>query len=114
MEIKTESKNLAFWFHLFITIMAWIGPFLVDWRVMVACYCIIWLQFRVFNRCLLNKAHGLHGGDNATFYSFLFEEIGYRPDRARLKKVVRGWLYLALAAVAVAWQVGLGMKPLWF
>ncbi len=114
MEKADKQRNGYFWFHLFITALAWLAPFLVDWRVMAAVAGLLTLQFLVLGRCILNRAHGLEGDGDATFYSHLFESAGLRPDRARLKKVVHRWLYPALAAAAFGWQVGLGFKPVLF
>lgn len=110
----TSQYNLAFWIHLFITVLSWFAAFLFDWRVVVVVFLIIWLQFRVFGRCLLNKAHGLDTREGNTFYNVLLETAGFKTDHLKVKKIVHGWLYILLAALAVVWQVGLGIAPLIF
>lgn len=109
-----SKLNFAFWFHLFITILAWVGTFLFSWYWMVAAHLIVQLQFLVLGRCLMNAQHGLDDQEDYIFYTFLFEEMGFRPNRKKLKKRVRTWLHPSLALAAIIWQVVLGFEPLLF
>jgi hypothetical protein len=111
-----SSHNFAFWFHLLITFLAWVGPFLFWWPLMVTAYGVVLLQFLIFNRCLLNARHDLdtETDKDATFYSYLFELVGYRPNRKTLKLIVRRYLYIILSAITLLWQVVLGFDPLLF
>lgn len=98
-------KKTAFYLHLALVIISWCLPFVVDWRLAWAAYGIVLLQFWIFDRCLLNKEHGLDDtGSDETFYSFLLEKMGFRFSRSKVKKFVRFWLLLGLAAVAWMWQ----------
>lgn len=106
--------NFSFWFHLFITILAWVGPFLFTWYLMLIAYGIVILQFMVFNKCLLNAKHDLSDANDATFYSYLLEQLGVEVNRKKLKGFVRKYLYLLLGAVAVFWQLVLGFQPMLF
>lgn len=108
------THNFSFWFHLFITILAWLGPFLFSWYLMVLAYGIVILQFMVFNKCLLNAKHDLSDANDATFYSYLLEEIGVAVNRKKLKLFVRRYLYVVLAAVTLLWQLVFGFKPILF
>lgn len=106
--------NLAFWFHLFITLLAWIGPFLFSWYWMLSAYAIVVIQFMIFGRCLLNKSHGLKDENSATFYSVLLDLVNIRHDPARVKYWVRKWVYPLLGLVTLILQFLLGWKPLLF
>ncbi len=117
MKAKLENSelNFAFWFHLFITLLAWIGPFLFSWYWMLSAYIIVILQFIFFKRCLLNKSHGLDANRNeATFYSVLLNWVNYRHNPKRLKYWVRVWLYPILALFTLVYQLVFGFKPLIF
>ena len=117
VEIQGQSEsshNMTFWFHLFITVLAWVGPFFFSWYLMVAAYLVVVLQFIFFNRCLLNAKHDLSDANDATFYSYLFEQIGIEVNRKQLKKFVRRYVYILLAAFTVFWQLALRMEPLLF
>jgi hypothetical protein len=113
--MKEGTINAAFWFHLFITMIAWFGPFLISWQIMLIVYAIVQLQFAVLGQCIVNKHHDLDDVDNDyTFYAFLFEQLGFRPHRARLRFFVRrvsNWFY---SAIAVIWQVVLDFEPILF
>ena len=116
MEKQLESKhNLMFWVHLFITSLAWVGPFLFSWQIMLCAYSTILLQFFVFKKCLLNDKHDLTVSEDATFYSYLLETVGFNNfNRPLLKTIVRNYLYFILGALTVIWQVYLGHKALLF
>jgi len=109
-KISDSSHNFSFWFHLFITILAWVGPFLFSWYLMVTAYLIVILQFMVFNKCLLNAKHDLKTDDDATFYSYLFEQMGIEVNRTRLKKFVRLYLYPLLGMFTMVWQLYFGFE----
>jgi hypothetical protein len=115
MEDKLESKhNFMFWLHLFITSLAWVGPFLFSWQIMLFAYGVILLQFLVFNACLLNAKHDLTASEDATFYSYLFELCGFTVNRRLIRIIARRYLYFILGFLTVVWQVYLGHKALLF
>jgi hypothetical protein len=109
-----STHNAAFWLHLLITAFAWVAPFLVSWYIIVPIYAIVVIQFLIFGKCLVNKAHDLGDADDMTFYTEIFEDLGFKVNRRRLKFYVRKVFYPFLAAVALLWQVFLGIEPLWF
>ena len=111
MKIKSE---IIFVVHLMVTVLAWIAPFLFTWWMVALALGAVMLQFLLFGRCLMNRHHDLGEDDHTTFYSYLLERIGFRPDRPRLKVFVRRYLYPILTAIACLWQVGLGFKPVFF
>lgn len=115
MEGKLESKhNFMFWFHLLITSLAWVGPFLFSWQIMCVAYTIILLQFAVFNKCLLNAKHDLTDHTDATFYSYLFESMGMTVNRPLIRVIARRYLYFVLGFFSWFWQVWLGHEALLF
>ncbi|MCB0528557.1 MAG: hypothetical protein KDC61_11485 [Saprospiraceae bacterium] len=114
MNTTTFKSQIAFWFHLFVTLLAWVAPFLFSWKWSIPVYAAVMIQFAFFGRCLMNEQHEMTEDDNATFYSYLFEKIGFQPDRARLKFYVRKVFYPVLSAVALFWQVVLGIAPVLF
>jgi hypothetical protein len=115
MEEKLQSEhNFMFWLHVFITALAWVGPFLFSWQIMVVAYTIILLQFFFFNRCLLNAKHDLTASEDATFYSYLFEACGMTVNRRMIRIIARRYLYFILGAFTYFWQVILEHKALLF
>lgn len=110
----SSNHNLSFWFHVLITILAWIGPFAFSWYLMVLAYGIVLLQFLIFGRCLLNSQHDLEDQDDVTFYSYLFELFNIPHNRSRIKWWVRRYVYVILGLIAILWQVVLGFDPLFF
>jgi hypothetical protein len=112
--MHTLKSEIAFWLHLFVTLLAWVAPFLFSWQWSLPVYAAVMLQFAVFGRCLVNKEHQLAENDHATFYSYLFEKLGFKPNRHRLKFYVRNVYYPVLATVAIVWQEVWEWKPLLF
>ncbi len=116
MEKKIESNlNFMFWFHAFLVLIAWTGPFLFSWYMMVTVYAILMAQFLVFGKCLMNKSHGLEDlSDDKIFYTELLNLMGFYPNKTKLKFFVHRILYIILGSVAIIWQVVLGHAPVLF
>ena len=106
--------NGMFWVHLFVTSLAWLGPFLFSWPLMLLAYGIVQLQYKLFNKCLMNEGHALAEEDNNTFYHYILTKVGFRLDKKRVKFVVRKRLNIFLGLFVILWQVGLGFGPLLF
>lgn len=114
LSFPTSSENFGFLLHMVFLVLSWIGPFLFSWQLMVLAYGITIVQFLIFKRCLMNATHELDDSEDHTLYSQVFESLGFHPNRKKLKKFVRGYLYFLLAIFTLIWQLGLGMKPLLF
>jgi hypothetical protein len=111
----STNYGLAFWFHLFITALSWFAPFLFSWYLPIAVYVFVLFQFAFWGRCLMNGEHDLADTDNDnTFYAFILESVGFKPNRQKVKRFVRWYLYFVLTAVTLIWQVVLGNAPLLF
>lgn len=117
MSTQGSTLNTAFWLHLLLLIAGWTGPFLFSWYLMLIGYGLIFAQFLVFGKCLVNDMHDLDGENYYTFYTFLFETIGIRLNPVQQKRLfyfVRWPLYPLLSGFTLFWQLYLGFKPLLF
>lgn len=114
MNVHSIKSRTVFAAHLFVTLLAWVAPFLFTWWILAIVFGAVLLQFAVFGRCLMNRHHDLAEEDHATFYSHLLESLGYQPDRRRLKVFVRGYLYPILTLFGYLWQVHWGFEPVVF
>ncbi|HMU68567.1 MAG TPA: hypothetical protein PK511_11895 [Chitinophagales bacterium] len=104
-ESNTISSKMWFWSHFALVVIAWIGPFIFDWYLMVTGYALVVIQFAVFNRCLMNDKHDLAEEGDMTFYAQLLESIGFNFSRAKVKRIVRPWIYVFLAVFVIFLQV---------
>ncbi len=77
-------------------------------------YIVLLLQFRFIGKCVINQKHGLGDEDYKTFYSDVIEDLGYQPNRRRLKRFLHRYFYWILMAISLVWQVALGHKHLLF
>lgn len=118
MRSSTEAAKLEingmFWVHLFVTSLAWVGPFLFSWYLMILAYIGVQMQYQVFNRCLMNEQHELGEEDHNTFYHYIFTKMGMTLERRSVKIFVRERLNYILGGLAIFWQVYLGFEPLLF
>jgi hypothetical protein len=114
--LKPNSGEEKFYFfiHLIAIILAWFGPFLFSWKIIIPVYFLVIAQFIIFKSCLMNKHHGLDEREGHTFYSELFELMGFQPNRRKLKMFIRRYLHFILAMITLLWQVILGFEPLLF
>jgi hypothetical protein len=106
--------NTGFYLHLLVTSLAWIGPFLFDWRLMLLAYALVHLQYFVFKRCVMNASHGLDESmdPDETFYGQLLDLVSIPHNKRRLKRFARGPLYPILGLMAYLWQVVYGVPSL--
>ncbi len=109
---ESPKAVAIFWLHVILVFIAWFGPFIFWWPLMVAGYSIIQLQFYIYKACLMNNMHDLQEVDDTTFYSHVFEHYGYYPDRKKLKFFIRQVAYIMMAIFTVFWQVYLGNEHL--
>ncbi|MCB0530712.1 MAG: hypothetical protein H6574_03575 [Lewinellaceae bacterium] len=114
MLTKSVKDDVFFGLHLLIALSAWFIPFLISWQLTVLIFGVVILQHAVFGRCLGMDTHGVSEEDGSTFYSHVFERMGFQPNKKLVRFVVRKLLYSFLAAVAVLWQYVLGHAPLLF
>ena len=111
---KNGHFNFGFWIHAFVTLLAWLGPFLFNWKVMLVCYFIVIIQHVILGKCVLNDTHGTAEEDHNTFYSLVFESLGFKPNRKRLHFLARKVFLPVLASFTVLWQVYFGVDALVF
>jgi len=112
LESYSTEEKIYFFIHLLLVIVAWTGPFLFSWKIIIPIYFLVIAQFIVFKSCLLNKRHGLDESNDHTFYAELFELMGFQPNRRKLKNFIRYYLHVILSIITLIWQVGLGFEPL--
>jgi hypothetical protein len=117
MATRGSTLNTAFWLHLLLVVAGWTGPFLFSWQYLLIGYALIFFQFLVFGKCLVNDLHELDDDNYYTFYTFLLECIGIHlspENEKRLFFFVRRPLYPLLSAFTLFVQLYLGFKPLLF
>ena len=105
---------VLYWLHLLAVIATWVLPFLLTWKIAVAIYAAVVIQFAVFGKCLMNEHHGLAEEGDRIFYTDVLESMSFRPNYRFVKVLVRQVLYPVLAAFTLFWQLCLGNAPLLF
>ncbi|MEZ4948393.1 MAG: hypothetical protein R2784_03225 [Saprospiraceae bacterium] len=111
-ENLASEHNATFWFHVLVTVLGWIGPFLFSWYILVPIYLLVLIQFVIFGRCLMNGQHGLDDSD-ATFYSYLLEKE-HTPEQEATKVICKKvFVYYSICNYPDLASV-LGFDPLLF
>lgn len=108
MSTQTIKSNIAFWLHTLAVVATWVAPVLITWKIAVPVYAAVMIQFAIWGKCLMNEHHGLDESGGRIFYTDLLEKIGFNPNQALVKTIVRQWLYPALIVLTLLWQVVLG------
>lgn len=114
MNAPTLKSNILYWIHLLAVIATWVLPFLINWKLAVAVYAAVMIQFAIFGKCLMNEHHGLAENGDRIFYTDVLERMGFNPNPRTVKVLVRQFLYPTLAIVTLVWQLWLGHTPLFF
>ncbi len=110
----TPWQRVIFIFHLFIMVLAWVAPFLFSWYLVVPIYLLLIVQFAVFGRCLLNKAHNLEGERGSTLYVYVFDYLNIKVNRDKLNYFIHKPFYIILTVITLTWQLVLGFMPVLF
>lgn len=110
-KLKTD---LVFLLHLVLTIGAWFLPILVSWQVTVPVLILVIAQHAIFGRCFMLSGHEVSEDDGSTFYSHVFERLGFQPNKKAVRFFVRKILYGLLTVLTLIWQVLLGNEALLF
>ena len=111
----SSNKNSMYWFHLILTLITWIGPFCISWYLMLPAYILLLLQFLILGKCILNDKHDLNDSeDDNTFYAFLIQQLGFTPNKQKVKTFVRGPLIFLFIIATILWQLVLKMPALLF
>jgi hypothetical protein len=114
MQTASFKTAFLFWLHLAAVVATWVLPFLVQWKIAIAVYAAVMIQFAVFGKCLMNEHHGLTETGDRIFYTEVLERMGFQPNERFVKVAVRQFLYPTLALVTLIWQLWLGHAPLLF
>ncbi|HVY01754.1 MAG TPA: hypothetical protein VHA12_03245 [Candidatus Nanoarchaeia archaeon] len=103
--------SLLFLFHLFIHIAAYILPFIISWKIILAITLILYLQLIFVGKCVLTIAQ--HGKEHNISYLYpYYVKLGLKPNNEYMLfygNYIEPAVFFILAAV---WQIFLGFSPL--
>lgn len=103
-----------FWLHLALIILAYLSPFLINWKIILLGIILLWIEYAVFQGCPLTHAQIGKKDKEITFYTIYLEKMGFNFERKIVKNFFRNIMPFIVLAVAILWQVILGKNPLLF
>ncbi len=112
---KYDKKTLFgffFWSHLLLEFIFVSLPFLIPWWLLAVLVGLLFLQFKIFGNCLINKVHFREDDDAVFLYPYL-KMLGVNISYPRAKLFLRYILPILLIGVAIIWQVILQKGVVW-
>ncbi len=112
---KYNKKTLFgffFWIHLLLEFIFVSLPFLIPWWLLAVLVGLLFLQFKIFGNCLINKVHFREDDDAVFLYPYL-KMLGINISYPKAKLLLRYILPIILVGVAIIWQVILQKGVVW-
>ena len=104
------NKNIYFWIHLFVLVLAYTSPLLIDWRLIILGVMALQIQYWAINGCVLTKLEMGHD-KSQTFLWYHLQKIFPGLNTAKTKFVVRIIIPLILILISFIAQFIYGFKP---
>jgi len=98
--------------HTLLILLAWTSPFWLDWKIILICLVLYFLQIFIFKSCVLTNFQfesKVTKKSEMTMYTFWAETFGFKPDRKRLKFVSSYIMPLIILIITILWQIILKM-----
>jgi len=106
--------GLYFWIHFILILLAYSSWFLFSWWLVVLGSIVLWIQYWIFEGCILTKLHLGKAEGEFAFVAYYFEKINLRFDRKKLTFFIRHIVPFAFIFLAISWQLILKNNPLIF
>ena len=100
---KQKDFGFIFFIHLIFVIAAWASPFFLNWKIILFFIALYYMQLLIFKDCILTlKQFDINSQDvnKYSFYSFLFEKLGFRFSRRKVRILTRfifPWIILLIS-----------------
>ncbi len=112
MKKKENLFGFIFWLHLSLILIAYLSPFLFNYKLILTGIIILFLEYAIFQGCILTNAQFGKKDKNMTFYTIYLEMLGFHFNRKKLKFFIRYIMPFIVLALALIWQVMLGFDVL--
>jgi len=109
---KQKDFGLIFFIHLFLIILFYLSPFLVNWKIVTLTVVLILLQYKFLGDCIFTKAE--FKDKDKGFFEHYLKKIGINISKKQVDFLSIYVVPILLPLAAIIWQVLLKHKPLWF
>ena len=90
-------------FHLFLIIIAYLSPFILDWRLILAIVIFLNFQDRFYGNCVLTVAQ--FKNHEESFYHHYLKKVGFNFPKKNVDFVVTHILPWTIFIIALVKQV---------
>ena len=110
MEAETKLKtglkfDLLFWLHLTIVLLAYISPFVLDWKSITVFLGLHFLQILIFGNCVLTiKQFKVKETKESFTYEVVTQMMGFNFDKQRFHFILINIVPFVVLGVAIMWQ----------
>lgn len=91
--------------HSIIILLAYVSPFLIEWKIVLGFIFLYYIQLFVFGNCILTLAQFKEDTRDTTFYSYLFAKLGFNPKKTTLRIIVDYCIPWVILLFAIFWQI---------
>jgi len=106
------KKQIIFWFHLILIILAWTSPFWLNWKWITGLIILNYIQIIIFKGCVLTLAQFEKEGKQMTIYTYVLESLGFKVNRQKMKFIARYIMPIIIFLIAILWQILLNKNPI--
>lgn len=99
MGIKGIDFGFIFWSHLFLIILAYLSPFLFNFKIMIILVFLYYLQIIIFNGCKLTEIQ-FGKQDYSTFYYPYLRKLGFNVNKKFVFYLMRWFMPLIVLLVS--------------
>jgi len=90
MKTKRDDFGLIFWIHLILIILAYLSPFLFNFKIMVFLVFLYYLQIIIFNGCKLTEIQFGKQSYSTFYYPYLIK-LGFKINKKFIYYLMR-WI----------------------
>jgi hypothetical protein len=105
--------GFIFWLHLVLNILAYISPFLFNWKLIVLGIILLQIQYFLIGGCYLSELE-LGKNRKESFFSFYFKKFGINFNEESLDFHTKYTVQFIILILALIWQIWLEHRPFWF
>jgi len=105
------NKNIYFWFHLILLLLAYASPWLFNWQLIVIGVVLLQIQYWVIDGCYLTKLE-MGKDKNQTFVWYYLKQIFPKLSAVKTKFVIRFVIPVILVGLGYYLQEIMNLIPL--
>lgn len=102
------NKPLIIILHTLLILLAWLSPFYLDWKLILAFVGLYFIQILIFRGCMLTNIQfnkSIRKETDMTMYSYYLELLGFKPNKEKVRFTARYIMPLIIIIISLVWQI---------